>query len=148
MQEINIEIYDKYYSDLYNLIKYFKRSNEKTIATLEKLRTYITEGSAFAAGHIIKGHLSTFIWCHKKKFSGIDRIHITYFIVSEEYRGEGLSRDLISYAKKVAQKNNINEIDLNVNPENKIAIDAYHRAGFTTEKLQLIMKIDEGESNV
>lgn len=99
-------------------------------------------------GHIIDNKLASFIWCHERVFGGVKRLHISYFIVDESFRGNGLSKDLINYAKSQAGKLGIDYIDLNVEPDNEAAIKVYQKSGFKTEKLQLFMEINRGESDV
>src|SRR5699024_8795185 len=114
----------------------------RTQNVMKNLKTFIDDETAIAAGHQINERLGSFIWCYKKKFGGSERLHVSYFIVDEKFRGKGLSKELISFMKENANELGISEIDLNVEPENEKAIELYHNSGFITEKLQLLMKLD------
>lgn len=52
-----------------------------------------------------------------------ERIEIDYIVVFEEYRKKGIGSKLVNYIKN-------NDISLEVNVNNKIAIDFYKKLGF------------------
>ena len=147
MKTIDLEIFNNYQKDLAQLMNFFTGSDElRTKEIVSNLEKYIEDGTAIVGGHIIDNELSSFIWCHERKFGGTTRLHIAYFIVSEKHRGKGLSKKLISFAKTEATKRNIDYLDLNVDPNNYKAINIYENSGFETEKLQLKLNINGGEN--
>ena len=148
MHDINLEIYNKYTKDFATLIKHFTESSLRTIEVMQNLELFLENETAIVGGHIIDEKLVSFIWCHERNFGGTRRLHISYFIVDENYRGRGLSKDLLNFSKEKAEKLNIQLIDLNVEPENETAIKVYKKAGFKTEKLQLVMEVNKGDNNV
>src|SRR5699024_3498739 len=104
ISKIDSESYVKYYEDLYVLINYFTNNNKRTQNVMKNLKTFIDDETAIAAGHQINERLGSFIWCYKKKFGGSERLHVSYFIVDEKFRGKGLSKELISFMKETANE--------------------------------------------
>lgn len=148
MNKINLEIYERYSNDLTRLIKNFTESSARTTEVMQNLKSFIENSSAIVGGHIIDNELASFIWCYERSFGGTKRLHISYFIVDEKYRGQGLSKDLLKFSQEEARKLNIQLIDLNVEPDNETAIKVYKKSGFNTEKLQLVMEINKDDKNV
>lgn len=146
MINIDKQVFNKYYEDIFNLVNHFKDSESKTLNVLEKLKLFINDESTIIAGHEIDKKLVSFVWCYKRKFGDVERLHISYFIVDKPYRGKGLSKDLMFFIQEKAVENNIGKIDLNVNPDNIRAINVYKNAGFIPEKIQLVMDLKENKN--
>lgn len=148
MNDIDLKTYRKYSKDIINLIDYFTKSPLRTVEVMKNLHTFIENETAIVGGHIINDKIVSFIWCYQRKFGGTKRLHISYFIVDDEFRGQGLSKDLLTFAKRKAEQLNIKLIDLNVEPENETAIKVYKNSGFITEKLQLVMEVNKDDKDV
>ena len=57
--------------------------------------------------------------------------HVEDFIVKEGYRGKGIGKNLLNYAKKIAKKQNCRGISLQVLDWNINAIDFYKKNNFS-----------------
>lgn len=148
MYKISVDLYHKYSKDLIHLINHFTESDARTQEVMSNLKSYIENQTALIAGHIINDRLASFIWCYEREFAGHKRLHISYFIVDDSFRGEGLSKDLLNFAIKTSKELKLDLIDLNVDSKNDIAIKVYEKAGFNTENLQMILKVNEGDEYV
>ncbi len=60
-----------------------------------------------------------------------DRIEIDYFFVCEEYRNNNIGTKIMEHLIKIAKKNKVMNITLEVRQSNKIAIHLYEKMGFT-----------------
>ena len=60
----------------------------------------------------------------------LDTAEITNIVIKKIYRNNGISKLLINYITKYCQKLNCKKINLEVNANNKIAINLYKSAGF------------------
>lgn len=145
MYKISMDLYHKYSKDLIQLINHFTESDARTQEVMSNLKKYIENQTALVAGHIIDERLASFIWCYEREFAGQKRLHISYFIVADSYRGKGLSKELLTYVKNTAKELNLDLIDLNVEHQNDIAIRIYEKSGFNTENLQMVMKVNKGD---
>lgn len=148
MHNINLEIYKNYSNDIAVLLEHFTKSTERTLEVMQNLELFIENGTAIVGGHIIDNKLVSFIWCYERKFGGTKRLHISYFIVNEGYRGQGLSKELLNFAVKKAEESGVKSIDLNIEPDNEKALKVYEKSGFNIEKLQLVMEVNKDDNNV
>lgn len=148
MKILNDILYEKHIDDLRRMIEHFNDNDKRSNDILNNLKRFISDGSAITAGHIIDDKLVSFIWCYVREFDGLDRMHISYFIVDEKFRGRGYSKDLINFAINITKENNISLIDLNVDESNEIALQLYQNSGFEIEKLQLVLDLSKEKINV
>ncbi len=70
-----------------------------------------------------------------------DHMYISKFYLHKDYRGKGISRDMLQFIIEKADEAGFESIILNVNKYNHIAIRAYEKLGFTKIKEE---KIDIG----
>lgn len=61
-------------------------------------------------------------------------------IVKESFRGKGIGKKLLDYAKKDLKSRDINDIEINVWENNEIGLGFYKKHGFKT--IQRRMKIE------
>ncbi|WP_299064240.1 GNAT family N-acetyltransferase [uncultured Polaribacter sp.] len=74
---------------------------------------------------------------HKNSTHG----YIGFIFVKEKYRGQKISSLILSDLKKWAKQNNTNELRLDVYSNNKAAIKAYERFGFTKSLVNMRTEI-------
>lgn len=119
-------------------IKNFDISRELSInickEKLIKMEEYIKQKSAIIIGTYQDERLVGFMWLYKHDYFGELRLHINQIIVSEEFRGIGIGKELISQAELIAKEHNIKTLDLNVTEMNKEAAGIYRSMGFITER--------------
>ena len=72
----------------------------------------------------------------------IPKLYIHQLVILEELRGKGLGKLLIEEAKRIAEKNKCNRIELDCWLFNKNAIDMYEHIGFDRQRIiyELILK--------
>ena len=58
------------------------------------------------------------------------KMYLSKLYLHKDYRGRGLSKDIISFIKEEAKKEDLHEIFLNVNRANVKSIEAYKHLGF------------------
>lgn len=72
-----------------------------------------------------------------KKYLIIDTI-----CVDKRYRGKGIGKELLEFAKGIAKEYNCTDLQLSVNPENTNAINVYENFGFEVKNISYSMKIN------
>lgn len=108
---------------------------------LEKLYTYIKDGSAIIVGFFIDEQLLGIIWLYKKEVYNELYLHVNQLVVKSEYRGKGIGKELILEAEKLAKLFNAKYLELYVIEENKSALGLYNNMGFETKKRYMIKKL-------
>ena len=79
--------------------------------------------------HIV-GYLSYII---KKNHTG--KLNVDQLVILERYRGKGLGKKLMDEAKKIAQENGCDRIELNCWLFNENAIKMYEQIGFDKQRI-------------
>ncbi len=69
-----------------------------------------------------------------------DHIYLSKFYLHKDYRGKGISRDMLHFVIARTKETGLNSIILNVNKYNDIAISAYEKLGF--------IRIDEEKNDI
>lgn len=69
--------------------------------------------------------------------------HLGFMFVEPEFRGQGVNQVLVQHLLSWARRMGLLEIRLTVYPENKAALRAYEKAGFTQHILEMRMRMDE-----
>jgi len=67
--------------------------------------------------------------------------YLGFMYVEPDYRGRGINKSIIQVLTKWAKSKGLNELRLDVYSENKSAISAYHKAGFTSNLLNMRIEI-------
>jgi GNAT superfamily N-acetyltransferase len=68
--------------------------------------------------------------------------YLGFMYVKPEYRGQGINKAILEALKQWAVSKNIREIRLEVYEENTIAKNAYEKAGFKGNLLEMRMELD------
>ncbi|WP_167954806.1 GNAT family N-acetyltransferase [Anaerosporobacter faecicola] len=66
-----------------------------------------------------------------------DILFVDSMAVEEEYRGQGIGRQLFDFIKQVAEKQHLDGIELQVNARNKQAKAMYESYGFTEKSINM-----------
>lgn len=152
MDNIELKEFNSQLVSIYNdeLKIYFKNvfdengiinNNEKIENTIEEMKCFIEDKSAIVIGAFQKNKLIGFIWGYKTTVNNKIRIHISYFVVNEKYRKQGIGSKLIEKIYKIAKENQIEEVELMVTAHNIPAVNFYERQGFEVERVKLCKKI-------
>ncbi|MCU7557550.1 GNAT family N-acetyltransferase [Macrococcus capreoli] len=140
INESNIKLYK---DDIVQLIDYIQEDKNQSVNKyVELLKQYIYSENTYVYGHVFEGKLVSFIWFFKRNFNGIIRFHISYISTNPDYRGKGFARELINKVHEISIKEKISMIDLNVSPDNKVAMALYEKLDFMPEKILLSKKIE------
>ncbi len=73
------------------------------------------------------------------EFGGRDAF-IDEFFIMEEYRGKGIGKAVLEHAQKVAKKQRVNALHLEVTKHNSAVIGFYRRAGFVDHDRYLMTR--------
>ena len=84
----------------------------------------------------IVGYLSYKI---KKHHTG--KLDVDQLVILEQYRGKGLGKKLIDYAKRIAKENDCDRIELNCWLFNENALAMYEHIGFNRQRIIYEMKL-------
>lgn len=101
---------------------------------LNQIPNYLAEKSAILIGAYDGNTLAGFLWLYKHNFFGESRLHINQIIVDKEFRGIGIGKQLMKEAESVANKYEIETLDLFVSGSNLEATNMYQTLGFTSER--------------
>ena len=99
-----------------------------------------------------QNHVIGCLWCIIERMRdnsmkiNRDWLVIDDICVNEEYRGHGIGRQLVDYAKHLAQEKGLRRIELNVYENNRDAVRFYERIGFQTQKRVMELNIPLTES--
>lgn len=100
---------------------------EKKLSQVEWKRR--TKNVLFAISNNTPIGMIVFVFLKQKKIKHIAKIYGVY--VKKEYRSQGIGNKLLEAALTEIQKNkNIVKINLNVNPDQKAAVNLYKKYGF------------------
>ena len=61
-----------------------------------------------------------------------NKMYLSKLYLKKEFRGRGISKEIIDFVKTEAKKEDLHEIFLNVNRKNVSSIEAYKHLGFET----------------
>src|SRR5699024_5308942 len=75
-----------------------------------------------------------FVWFFIKNNTFPKTIHVNHFVVSEEFRGKGLGKDLWEKVEEFAINNDIEDIELLVSKNNENAVNFYLKSNFEIER--------------
>lgn len=116
----------------------FNLSKEQSVSICSEkilsLIDFLKQNSATLLGAFYNDELIGFLWLYKYTYFGESRLHVNQIVVSKVYRGRGIAKLLLKEAEKIAVKNKITIIDLNVSESNSTAIQMYESINFTTER--------------
>ena len=84
----------------------------------------------------IVGYLSYII---KKSYKG--KLNVDQLVILEKYRGKGLGKKLMDEAKRIAQDNNCDRIELNCWLFNENALAMYEHIGYKKQRTIYEMKV-------
>lgn len=129
----------------------FRFSKEQCVGICEEkiklLNGYINEGSAIVLGAFLDENLIGFLWLYKRNFFYETRLHVNQIVVSSQFRGRGIGKQLMKEVEKQAERLGMETIDLFVSENNCKALKMYTNMGYETER-RLIKKTLSGECNV
>lgn len=69
--------------------------------------------------------------------------YLGFMYVRPEYRGQGINQKILQHLIDWAKERNLSEVRLEVYDENTIAKNAYLKAGFTPNLLEMRLEIEE-----
>lgn len=69
-----------------------------------------------------------------------DHIYLSKFYLQKDYRGQGISKNMLTFVVEKTKEYELDSIVLNVNKYNEIAILAYEKLGF--------IKVDEEKNDI
>lgn len=69
--------------------------------------------------------------------------YIGFMYVRPEYRGQGVAQRILDFLSGWAKSQGIDELRLDVFAENAVAVQAYQKAGFEPNLLEMRLQIDE-----
>ena len=78
--------------------------------------------------------MAGWVWCHEIRRPEGKRIHIAEIAVAEEWRRQGVGRQLLEKVEAFAQENGYQAIDLLVTAGNASAVMFYEKADFKPER--------------
>lgn len=108
---------------------------------LEMMSRYIEQGNAIVMGAIENKMLIGFLWLHKHIFLGERRIHVNQIVVSNQFRGRGIGKQLMQETERQAKRSGIEMIDLFVSEVNVGALNMYKNLDFETERRYMKKKL-------
>lgn len=129
------------YKDIEILFRNFNLLNMEEV--IKKLIDFLEIEMCTCLGAYQNDKLIGFLWAFKREFAGERRYHINYFSVKKEKHNQGIGKLLLSELKKIAEKEKIKKIDLNVDIDNKKAKWFYKKNRFKEEKTLLCLELGE-----
>lgn len=132
---------EKYLDDLENIFNELEIEKENNL--IEKLKIFIEEGNCTCIGAIESDELVGILWSYIRRFAGENRYHISYFSIKASKQKNGIGKLLLEELKKIAKKNKIKILDLNVDLSNIKAKKFYQKEGFLEEKI--LYKLNLGD---
>ena len=124
--------------------KYDNNINENFTVT-NMYENYIYDENKIILVAIEEGKIAGYIYGYiiepdailNNKIAKLDALYIL-----EEYRNKGIASNLINEFKNNISKQNVNNIEVNVCSQNKVAKQLYQKHGFVTNKETLNLKIN------
>jgi len=107
---------------------------------INELLIYLKENKAVIFG-AFNNNLCGFVWVYTRDFFGKKHLHINHIVVKENFRREGIGRNLINRIEEYCKENNIFNIELMVSKSNLEAIKFYKDKGFNIERVKFVKKI-------
>lgn len=108
---------------------------------MNDLKLYLENNNAFLFGKYITNKLVGFVWCFEYEYLYEKRMHINQIVVNSDYRGKGISKELLKTVEDFTRGNNIDVIDLYVSNSNKIAENLYEKNGFKINRKYLTKEL-------
>jgi ribosomal protein S18 acetylase RimI-like enzyme len=105
------------------------------------LLTFSADKSAIILSVIDNDKLLGFLWAYQREESSISRVHITEFVVHEDYQHLGIGTSLLSAIEKEARKKEIHRLELLCEPKNNNALSFYTKNNFRIIKFKMEKKL-------
>ena len=107
---------------------------EKAADSFNSMVRYIADHSAIVYCAFLEDKIVGFLWAYIRRFMGKTRIHVDEFVVSHEYRGQGIGKALLKKLEERAASEGIREIELLVSLSSASGLAFYQANGFETER--------------
>lgn len=102
-----------------------------------KIGGYIEDGSAIVSGAFDNEKLIGFSWAYELSIFGERRVHIDMIGVNQEYRKQGVARNLVNIQIEEAKKRNINILEAITTKANLNSYNWFHSMGFKDERIKV-----------
>lgn len=103
----------------------------------KKMLAFTKNESALIYGAIDEGLLIGFLWAYQREVRGESRYHISYYVVNEKFRNQGIGKKMLELLITEAKKKSIKKIDLVVSNNNKNGLEFYKKNEFLLERVFL-----------
>ncbi len=109
---------------------------------MEKLHCFLQDGSAVVLGiEAGKDELAGYLWAFVRNTPYGLRLHIQHIAVMPQYQNKGMGNLLLGKLNELAQKQNIDQIELIVSSGNQQALDFYTKRQFTVERYLMTKQV-------
>lgn len=102
-----------------------------------KISGYIEDGSAIVSGAFDNENLIGFSWAYELSIFGERRVHIDMIGVNQEYRKQGVARNLIDIQIEEIKKRNINILEAMTTKANSNSYNWFRSMGFKDERIKV-----------
>lgn len=105
--------------------------------------SYVEDGSAKILLAQDESTIAGLLWAYSHNYIGTEKMHINHFIVSENYRRQGIGQKLLSGIIEIAKKKKIEFLDLMASCDNQPAVEFYQNRGFQPERIYFSGRVEE-----
>lgn len=98
---------------------------------------YLIDGSAIVIGAFDKDNLIGLHWAYETNVLNERRLHSSFDIVNEKYRGQGIGTAMFKMLEKICIERNIHIIEAMVTCANEVAMKYHEKNGFTIERVKV-----------
>lgn len=104
---------------------------------VEKIGGYIEDGSAIVSGAFDNDKLIGFSWAYELSIFGERRVHIDMIGVNQEYRKQGVARNMVDIQIEETKKRNINILEAMTTKANLNSYNWFYSMGFKDERIKV-----------
>lgn len=108
---------------------------------VQKMITYIRDGSAFVVGARDENKLAGFSWAYVLDVFDERRFHIDMICVDSKYRKEGIASHLVMMQIEEAKKRGIHALEAMTTRKNENSYNWFHSLGFEDERVKVKLEI-------
>lgn len=130
-EDIYILLVENYRINLPKLHNINKLADER----INKLESFLNDGSALVIGFIPNNELKGFVWAYRTQIEDKTLMHITEFAVSSDYQRKGVGHSLFQFLEREARAEfGGTGFELVVSTCNEGAVSFYRNLGFKIER--------------
>lgn len=136
-QKHKTEIAQLYFENVQSSAFYDHYTFEDAYQKMDDLIGHLANGTAIVYGAFDSENVIAFIWAYIHQFREETRMYISEIRVNEEYRKQGIGKELLKQVEDKAKELGLGAMYLHAEARNKDARRLYETCGYCEERIQM-----------